>query len=360
MLSEWGMFFLLSCGVICLRKIKRIPKIYAVTFLYVLTLSISVFCFRALGFNSVQQFHQSQLLATSLFNAFTLLVSVCLIEYLTDKIDCAKTIEQFLPLLSIVSALLLLIANFKIVDHASSAANFIVIGLVPTLTKVKKEKSVPNCFLCAFHVGLVLLTLLKVDATVPLLVFFVITIVFTAKNVKNKKYVTSAFVIMVCLISIVLFKFGLSHILDDGQRFKAYKIFLGHQFNDSLPIQLFGYGPGSFEVVSQLIQYKTRFLINVDPNGNVTAGWLWLHMHSDWLQFIFEYGIVGFLLIIATTVTLHNRIRDNEMLLILFYGCATSMVFDFPLRYPLLPLLTIFLFASSLQHKPRSVLRYER
>ena len=76
-----------------------------------------------------------------------------------------------------------------------------------------------------------------------------------------------------------------------------------------------GVGPGTFVVKSpEMSEYK---------------GQLFLQMHSDWLQILWELGAVGLLLSIAATWRAIRNARNISALL----GCAAFAVSYHPLRY---------------------------
>ena len=56
----------------------------------------------------------------------------------------------------------------------------------------------------------------------------------------------------------------------------------------------FGYGPGSFEIL---------FQINFPDLTNIYAG----HAHSDLIQFIGEFGLIGFAIFILSTLSFFTK-----------------------------------------------------
>lgn len=66
----------------------------------------------------------------------------------------------------------------------------------------------------------------------------------------------------------------------DGDRFKGYKLF----FSEFEWVHwLIGAGPSSFMTYGTLMQQKYNFY----------KGWYWVYMHSDPLQYLFEFGVLG-------------------------------------------------------------------
>lgn len=82
---------------------------------------------------------------------------------------------------------------------------------------------------------------------------------------------------------------------------------------------LFGVGPGSFTWIS---------LIRDEFKGN-----LFLSMHSDWLQILWELGILGLILSLNSLGFLIKRIWNHPQLLSAVFGCVTFGLTYHPLRW---------------------------
>ena len=91
----------------------------------------------------------------------------------------------------------------------------------------------------------------------------------------------------------------------------------------------FGYGPGSFEILFQISYFDLRSLY-----AN--------HAHSDIIEFIGEFGLVGFILIVLSSMiffikknsyTFINMIIMSYIMIILF--------FDFSMHIPLIQIMII-------------------
>jgi len=119
-------------------------------------------------------------------------------------------------------------------------------------------------------------------------------------------------------------------LFNSAGRFEMYKIFMqgwwerGHH--------ILGTGVGTFQVIeAQIIQQHNL----LRPGSGV---FLWLWMHSDWLQCIFELGFLGIFLYLAsfiyTTYVSYNRggrLASESFGLLM--AIAASAVFDYPCRY---------------------------
>jgi O-antigen ligase len=95
---------------------------------------------------------------------------------------------------------------------------------------------------------------------------------------------------------------------------------------------LFGYGPGSFEI---LFQIKFVNLANYYAN----------HAHSDLIQFIGEFGLVGFfLLLLSISNFFFNYLNFNLRNCILLFYLIIILLFDFSLHIPLIQFLFVCFF----------------
>lgn len=120
-----------------------------------------------------------------------------------------------------------------------------------------------------------------------------------------------------------------SRFFSSAFRFDAYRAFikewlLRHDY-------VFGTGFGTFQVMAPMMQCKQNFMLECSGHGVV---WLWLH--SDWLQLIFEGGIVGFLLYALLFLSVLKNLLDYEddgTAFGIVIAIAASAIFDYPARY---------------------------
>ena len=96
---------------------------------------------------------------------------------------------------------------------------------------------------------------------------------------------------------------------------------------------LFGYGTGSFEILFQ-ISYKDL--------GTQYAN----HAHSDLLEFIGEFGLIGMTLLISSIFKLfYNKILYNFNNYLLIVCLIIILMFDFSLHIPIIQFLFIIYFS---------------
>lgn len=97
---------------------------------------------------------------------------------------------------------------------------------------------------------------------------------------------------------------------------------------------LFGVGPGTFLWTAAMLDgFKAP---------------LFLQMHSDWLQILFEYGVVGLALAAGVFIQAVKRSWDYPKLLASLFGCAVFGLTYHPIRYFPSALLTAWIFIQGL------------
>lgn len=133
-------------------------------------------------------------------------------------------------------------------------------------------------------------------------------------------------------------------LFDSAYRFDAYKIFMTSWWKN-FPHWV-GSGPGTFQVFAPLIQIKNNFMVDMRPGQN---SFFWLWMHSDWLQVLFETGIIGLLLsLLLYSDVLYRLFKKKEPVLFsLACGIGASAIFDFPCRYFSMAFLTMYVIAAA-------------
>jgi O-antigen ligase len=112
-------------------------------------------------------------------------------------------------------------------------------------------------------------------------------------------------------------------------RFEIIKFGLSQLYN----FKFFGYGIGSFE---------TLFKINFDNSNYLYAN----HAHSDVVEYIGEFGLVGFVLLIMSLIKFFfNKINYSFINLILISYLITLLFLDFSLHIPIVQFSFIVFFS---------------
>lgn len=108
---------------------------------------------------------------------------------------------------------------------------------------------------------------------------------------------------------------------DAGSRWRGYQFFFrDFKWSD----WLIGKGPGSFFAIS--IDMQKFYHFDYDYTG------YWLFLHSDPLQFVFEYGILAVPFLILTLYWIGKNAQKVELLSLLAIACGG--LFYYPLHYP--------------------------
>ena len=165
---------------------------------------------------------------------------------------------------------------------------------------------------------------------------------------KKKNYTFRIIILLVILFDIIILGiyFGTHEILD---RF----LFLKEEFtefnNANLSIYrleiikfsiielknylLFGFGAGAYEIF---------FQNNFNNSSNLYAN----HAHSDIVEFIGEFGLVGFLILfISLLISMLKKKKISLTSFILIIYCFVILSIDFSLHIPLVQMLFIFFFS---------------
>ena len=176
------------------------------------------------------------------------------------------------------------------------------------------------------------------------IIFYLINELFFLKS-KNKSFRNIIMLIIFFDIVILGIYFGSSQLFDryyllkddlitttlselNLNRFKIIKFSLSELYN----FKFFGYGSGGFE---------TLFVINFDNPSHFYAN----HSHSDIIEFIGEFGLVGFILLIISLLKFFfNKESYTFINLILISYLIIILGLDFTLHVPLIQISFIIFF----------------
>ena len=253
------------------------------------------------------------------------------------------------------------ILSFKSYNSSSSSTGFFVnrgvfsifllFCLISSLEYLGKSKNIKDNFITSIYVRLFIVfiaiglitTFSRIGNFLLLntMLFYMINEIFFKKE-KNNTFRNIILIIILIDIFILGIYFGSSRIVDrfsflenefaeinnsdiNLSRFQVIK-FAFYQINNYL---FFGYGPGSFETL-----FKLKF-----PNlQNHFAN----HAHSDLIQFVGEFGLIGFILFLLSIMNFFLKLNYNlKTNLVLFY-ILIILFFDFSLHIPLIQILFIF------------------
>ena len=176
------------------------------------------------------------------------------------------------------------------------------------------------------------------------ILFYLINEVFFSKN-NNHSFKIIIFLIIFFDLIILGIYFGSSEIIDrfyflkeefssipgNIKTFSRFDI-IKFGFDELKNFIFFGYGPGGFENL-----FKLKFINSASQFAN--------HVHADIFEFLGEFGLLGFLLIISSVIKFFfdKKIFNLINILIITFSIII-LLFDFSLHIPIIQILFIIFF----------------
>ncbi len=305
-------------------------------------------------------------------NLCSLLILVFVLKMIFYQERHKNRLYLFLSFIGFISALVATllyltgnvdILSFKSYNHPSASTGFFVnrtvfsifllFCLVSSLEYLSNSKNIKDNFITCVYVRLFIVFIAIGLITsfsrignflllVTLLFYMINEILFKKENNRSFRNI----IVIIILIDIFIFGiyFGSSRIVDrfsflenefaeienkdiNFARFQVIKFGL-LQIYDYL---IFGYGPGSFAV---LFQIKFPDLINSYAN----------HTHSDLIQFIGEFGLVGLIFFLLSILNFFLKINYNLKNNLLLFYLLIILFFDFSLHIPIIQFLFVIFF----------------
>lgn len=266
-----------------------------------------------------------------------LCVLVPILALLVVDVRVVLSFVDALPFLALINSTLVIVnwaidnkftnsmGHHGFVDYSGMNGVYIAICLIPTIktlfNNVKDRFSIIVAVL-----GVIALLISKGSIAWGVLTCGILGVILTLPKGPQTLLKLSPIALVPLLIA------GISegpNVIDSGRRFEAYQVFLNYWWNSDPATRLFGFGPSSFQVMSGMAQKKASFMVN--PDGSI---WVWLRTHSDPIQTIIEYGIIGFGLTASLAVeTLIKLYRKNDKT-VFAIACSIvgSSIFDYPCR----------------------------
>ena len=308
-----------------------------------------------------------------LLNFCSLLIVVFILKMIFYREEHKNRFHLFLSFIGFVSAFFATflylsgntdILTFKNYNSGSASTGFFInrtvfsifllFCLVSSLEYLKNSKNYEKNFITSVYVRLFIVfiaiglitTFSRIGNFLLLntMLFYFINEIFFKKK-KNNIFKNIVLFIILFDIFILGVYFGSSRIVDrflflendfseisntdiNLSRFQIIK-FAYYQIYDYL---FFGYGPGSFEILFKL---KFPNLLNSYAT----------HAHSDLIQFVGEFGLIGLILFLLSIKSLFFKSINYNLIsyLLLFYLCII-LFFDFSLHIPLIQILFVSFF----------------
>jgi len=304
-----------------------------------------------------------------LLNFCSLLILIFILKMIFYREQHKNRLYLFLSFIGFLSALIATflyltgnidILSFKSYNNSSASTGFFInrgvfsifllFCLISSLEYLGNSKNIKDNFITSVYVRLFIVfiaiglitTFSRIGNFLLLntMLFYMINEIFIKKE-KNNIFRNIILIIILIDIFILGIYFGSSRIIDrfnllddefaeianadvNFSRFQVIK-FAFYQIYNYL---FFGYGPGSFEIL---------FQINFPDLTNKYAN----HAHSDLIQFIGEFGLIGFAIFILSILSFFTKTTyDFKNNLLLFY-LFIILFFDFSLHIPFIQFLFV-------------------
>ena len=304
-----------------------------------------------------------------LLNFCSLLILIFILKMIFYREQHKNRLYLFLSFIGFLSALIATflyltgnidILSFKSYNNSSASTGFFInrgvfsifllFCLISSLEYLGNSKNIKDNFITSVYVRLFIVfiaiglitTFSRIGNFLLLntMLFYMINEIFIKKE-KNNIFRNIILIIVLIDIFILGIYFGSSRIIDrfnllddefaeianadvNFSRFQVIK-FAFYQIYNYL---FFGYGPGSFEIL---------FQINFPDLTNKYAN----HAHSDLIQFIGEFGLIGFAIFILSILSFFTKTTyDFKNNLLLFY-LFIILFFDFSLHIPFIQFLFV-------------------
>jgi O-antigen ligase len=305
-------------------------------------------------------------------NFCSLLILVFILKMIFYRERHKDRLYLFLSFIGFLSALIATflylsgnvdILSFKSFDHKSFSTGFFVnrtvfsifllFCLISSLEYLGNSKNIKDKMITCIYVRLFIVfiaiglitTFSRIGNFLLLntMLIYMINEIFFKKEKKNilRNIILTIIILDVFILGIY---FGSSRIIDrfsflqnefaeinntevNFSRFQVIKFAINQIYH----YLFFGYGPGSFEILFQL---KFPNLTNQYAN----------HAHSDLIQFIGEFGIIGLLLFFLSILSFFLKVDYNIKNNLLIFCLIIILLFDFSLHIPFIQFLFVCFF----------------
>lgn len=265
------------------------------------------------------------------------------------KKESLRTIEKYLPYYATLNSIYVLLGpilgiNFNggslgfsgFIDVSGMNSCLIAVTILPIIPILLRNLKEPLMWF------VIAINLTAIFISRGSIAYGVLAVGSLGYFIRSKK-IHWALLAIVASLSIGLIAEG-RELFDSAGRLEAYKIFTGAWWNSRYFWD--GFGVGTFQMLGQAIQRRTGFMMRTDGTP-----WMWLWMHNDWLETLFQQGIIGFSLIVALALEVFFRLykSDNKEMLSVALGLASCAIFDYPSRCYQTAFLIIFTIIYSLK-----------
>jgi hypothetical protein len=302
----------------------------AALFVYTLISALMVFGKPGFGDFGPLQYKLDRSTATAYGTVLALSIFVAF-----STADLINKLWIFLEFLCIIDSVLVIKNNYGILNVGSMDGTFLALMLQPILWRGWKAINLKNKWMTIYAILVVLLPVIAIIRTSGSTIFFIISVEFFALLFAEKKYIWSVVLSVIVLIAGKLHE-G-SELLNPNGRLEIWKQAM-HWWSQYANHWI-GTGTGSYLWIGPSTQVDSK----------MTVLWLWLH--NEYLQILFEQGYVGLFLSLAVWFMALYRSRKTPWLFATFAGASVAMCTQFPLRFVATELLFLLILRDSFECK---------
>lgn len=188
----------------------------------------------------------------------------------------------------------------------------------------------------------ILILAIPASASVPLAVFVGVFIFaffrLSPLELWKKISIATAGVVVTAILGVLVN----DRFFNSSSRFRVYELAI-NMLKEKTHYQIFGLGTGSWSVWGPLLQ----------DFHNVAKGEWFTWIHSDFLQVLFENGVIGLTLLLWVGIQALTRVTKSKNWWIgaSLFAYGLSMVFNYPFHLAVHSFLGLFLLVISLRHE---------
>lgn len=260
------------------------------------------------------------------------LISILLVTFFTfilhkyEHKNSIKVVANFCFLFCVLESFLLVFNGYGILNSNSVDSTMIALMFPIMFQNICKGE-----YIVVFKIMIMVYTLIAILMTPGSTFYFIFAAYGFAWAIYKKKWEWAAIGLIPILTGVFLLG---DNILDSSSRIIAWKYYFTWFFDQSWIVWLFGTGTGTF--------YGLGPMLSEHYNYGITYVW----MHNEYLQILFEQGIIGLILcLILYFKTLYDS-RNRPELFLTFCGLGVAMLTQFPLRLFIGQVFFMYLFLS--------------
>lgn len=345
---SFGLAFL--CIPVSYYLSKRLGVLFGVLSAYVSIQSFSLIMNMHGRYKEIPDLQNS----VSINAAFSLLICGALLFGLLHT--PGKWLQAFrvtIPLYTVCNALYVIRSAFigfrlpgghgytGLLDYAGMSGTLMALGTAFLIPKETDTKAARNLRLLGLGISITGIILSK--SAIP---YGVLGVVITSRLISQSGISVSSLLPLGAALALGGFFVG-SKMVNSSGRFQAYRVFLTYLYEAKMYV--FGTGLGSLKVFAPTVQINSNFMMEETEKG--VRGWVWTRLHSDFLESLFQLGIIGFLLVVLVYLYALIRAflsRDSE-LFSLGIGLGAAASLNYPLHYFSTAFLAVYFVVSALE-----------